>query len=67
MTMHADDLTYSLQKLCYCASAKHARAAVRALEQAGYAARTDPTGYIYADSVTDAAHDVAADAIKKCR
>ena len=56
--------TKTLSKLCYCQSARHARAAVRALEQAGYAARTD-AGYIYADNSTDAAFEVAQAAIKK--
>jgi rhodanese-related sulfurtransferase len=37
-------------KLCYCQSSKHARAAVKALQLAGYTASTDKTGYIYCDA-----------------
>lgn len=56
-----------LAKLGYCQSARHARAAVKALEAAGYAARTDATGYIYCDSVGENAHAVANAAIKALR
>ncbi len=53
-----------LAKLCYCQSARHARAAVRALEAAGYAARTDVSGYIFASVVSEASLAVANAAIK---
>lgn len=56
-----------LSKLCYCQSARHARAAVRALERAGHAARTDASGYIFVDSPTESAHAIATRAIKGCR
>lgn len=56
-----------LSKLCYCQSSRHARAAVKALEEAGYAARTDRDGYIYVDSPSDVAHAVANAAIKAVR
>jgi rhodanese-related sulfurtransferase len=54
----------TLSKLCYCQSARHARAAVRALETAGYAARTDSSGYVFVDSPTDAALAISRAAIK---
>ncbi len=38
----------TLTKLCYCQSARHARAVVKALEAAGYAARADRDGNIFA-------------------
>jgi hypothetical protein len=53
-----------LSKLCYCQSARHARAAVRALENAGYAARTDASGYVFVDNPTEAASGIASAAIK---
>lgn len=56
----------ALTKLCYCQSARHARAAVKALEAAGYAARTDASGYIFATG-GDAAFAVAQAAIKAVR
>ena len=56
-----------LSKLCYCQSARHARAAVKALEAAGYAARTDPDGYVYVDNPTDMAFEIANAAIKATR
>jgi hypothetical protein len=59
--------TNSLTKLCYCQSMRHARAAVKALEAAGYAARTDKDGYIYADNASDTAWSIANAAIKAVR
>lgn len=56
--------TKTLLKLCYCQSARHSRAAVRALEHAGYAARTDITGYIYCYPVTESAQMIVDEAIK---
>ena len=52
----------ALSKLCYCQSIKHARAAVKALEAAGYTASTDASGYVYADSTSDAAFAIARNA-----
>jgi hypothetical protein len=54
----------TLSKLCYCQSARHARAAVRALESAGYAARADASGYVFVDNPTEAALEIANAAIK---
>ncbi len=54
----------TLSRLCYCSSAKGARAAVKALEAAGYAARADADGRIYVDSPTDTAFSVANEAIR---
>lgn len=52
-----------LSKLCYCQSIRHARAAVKALEAAGYAARTDASGNIFVDNPSDAAWSIAQGAI----
>jgi hypothetical protein len=57
----------SLHKLCYCQSTRHARVAVKALEAAGYAARTDPSGYIFVDRASDDAFNIANTAIKAAR
>ncbi len=59
--------TKALSKLCYCQSNRHARAAVKALEAAGYAARADSDGNIFADNPSDAAYAIAAAAIKAVR
>lgn len=37
----------TLPKLCYCQSARHARATVKALEAAGFSARADAVGNIF--------------------
>ena len=60
-------MTNTLSKLCFCQSGRHARAAVKALEGAGYAARTDPEGNVYVDNPTDAAFAIANAAIKAKR
>lgn len=57
----------TLSKLCYCQSIRHARAAVKALKVAGYAARTDASGYILVDRVCSAASEIASAAIKAVR
>lgn len=54
-------------KLCYCQSARHARAAVAALVSAGIHARSDKSGYIFVNSADDRALSIANSAIKACR
>ncbi len=39
-------------KVCYCQSAKHARAIVKAIRDTGYQAKTDRTGYVYSNAPT---------------
>lgn len=56
-----------LKKLCYCQSSRSARAAVRALEAAGYSARNDVNGYIYANATTDATFAIATAAIAEVK
>ena len=48
----------TLSKLCYCQSARHARATVKALEAAGFSARADADGNIFSTG-GDAAWRVA--------
>ena len=57
----------NLSKLCYCQSIKHARAAVKALQAAGYKAIAGKDGYVYTDRVCTAAADIVCAAIKAVR
>lgn len=49
----------ALSKLCYCQSARHARAVVKALLSAGFVAYSSREGQIYVDDPSDAALAIA--------